>query len=442
MLVAIQRIAKAMVSIKRLEKFLRAPEMQHPPDLILRNDKTTNNETVIVLENATAKWSLNSKKKTLADVNFSAKNGAITAVIGQVGAGKSSLFHVILRELPLESGNLKVFGKVAYVSQEPWIFASSIRQNILFGRPMDRKRYETVISVCQLDTDFAMFPHKDQTMIGEKGITLSGGQRARINLARAVYSEADVYLLDDPLSAVDTRVGKLIFQQCINEYLKEKTRILITHQFQYLRNVDKIFVLNNGSIEAEGTFQELQNSNLEFVKVLQASHEVDDVSKEQKSNENQNLEKNPYENKTQDQELDEETELRSFGNISRKVYCSYFKAVGNNWFVMLMIFVSVLNQIVASGGDYFVSVWVNDEERFNKSKVIGSEDEFFDRDWYIYIYAILIFLTIIMVYLQVFLFYEMCMKASQRLHASMFSRIIRATMSFFHNNPSGRILNR
>ena len=148
---------------------MTSSEMQHPPDLISTNEKPTENKTVIQLENASAKWSSNLKRETLKNINFSAKDGAITAIIGQVGAGKSSLLHAILRELPLTTGSLKVLGKIAYVSQEPWIFASSIRQNILFGRQMDRKRYEDVISVCQLDEDFAMFPNKDQTMIGEKG---------------------------------------------------------------------------------------------------------------------------------------------------------------------------------------------------------------------------------------------------------------------------------
>lgn len=162
-------MAKAISSIKRLEKFMTSSEIQHSPDLISTNEKMTDSKAVIELKDVSAKWSSNLKKETLRSVNFSAKGGAITALIGQVGSGKTSIFHSILRELPLTAGSLKVSGKIAYVSQEPWIFASSIRQNILFGRPMDRKRYENVISVCQLDHDFAMFPNKDQTMIGEKG---------------------------------------------------------------------------------------------------------------------------------------------------------------------------------------------------------------------------------------------------------------------------------
>ncbi|XP_051154764.1 probable multidrug resistance-associated protein lethal(2)03659 isoform X2 [Leptopilina boulardi] len=437
---SVQRIAKAMAAIKRLENFLNSTEMEH---LNNSTDKLITKENIVELKNASAKWSTICKRDTLNKINFKAMNGLITAVIGQVGSGKSSFFHAILRELPLTSGSLCVKGKIAYVSQEAWIFASSIRQNILFGRPMEKKRYEAVINVCQLDHDLAMFPDKDQTLIGEKGITLSGGQRARINLARAVYSEADIYLLDDPLSAVDTRVGRLIFQQCINDYLRGTTRILVTHQFQYLKNVAKIYVLNNGSIEASGTFQELQNSNLDLMKVLQATDDVIDETDDNLDNPPLITDDDPLELKIQEQEAEELGEHRSFGRISGKVYFSYFKAVGSWCFVIMMFVISILNQVVASGGDYFVAVWVNVEEKLNKSIILnGRNDDGFDRYWYIEIYGILILLTIIMVFVQVFVFYEMCMRASQRLHASMFSRIIRATMAFFHNNPSGRILNR
>lgn len=144
-----------------------------------------------------------------------ARPGQLLAVIGPVGSGKSSLLQVILQELPLIEGNLTVNGKISYASQEPWLFAGSVRQNILFGLPMDRVKYKTVIKKCALERDFRLLPYGDKTIVGDRGVSLSGGQRARINLARAVYKEADIYLLDDPLSAVDTHVGKELFEQCI-----------------------------------------------------------------------------------------------------------------------------------------------------------------------------------------------------------------------------------
>lgn len=172
--------------------------------------------------------------------------GHLCAVIGPVGSGKSSLLNIILKELIPESGDVIVNGILSYAPQEPWLFAASVRQNILFGLPYDRDRYGIVIKVCALIRDFQLLPYGDRTIVGERGITLSGGQRARISLARAAYKEADIYLLDDPLSAVDAGVGKHIFRECINGYLSDKTVIVCTHQLHFLNHVDHIIIMDHG----------------------------------------------------------------------------------------------------------------------------------------------------------------------------------------------------
>lgn len=145
----------------------------------------------------------------------------------------------------ISRGNIQINGVVSYASQEPWVFAASIRQNITFGQEFDKKRYNEVVRVCALQKDFHQFPDGDLSIVGDRGASLSGGQKARINLARAVYRKADIYLLDDPLSAVDTHVAKHLYQECINGYLKYKTRILVTHQVHHLKNADNIIILNN-----------------------------------------------------------------------------------------------------------------------------------------------------------------------------------------------------
>ena len=139
-------------------------------------------------------------------------------------------------------------GKIAYASQEPWIFSGSIRQNILCGSEFDQERYNQVIRVCALDRDLQLFPSGDGTAVGEKGVSLSGGQKARINLARCLYVDADIYLMDDPLSAVDAHVGRHLVDEAIKGFLRDKIRILVTHQLQHLKNVDKILVLKDVSI--------------------------------------------------------------------------------------------------------------------------------------------------------------------------------------------------
>ena len=156
---------------------------------------------------------------------------------------QSSLLNVIVGELAALSGSCKVIGKIAYASQEPWIFSGTIRQNILCGLDYENERYDQVIKACALIKDFELLPQGDATLVGERGISLSGGQKARINLARALYIDADIYLLDDPLSAVDTHVGRHLFDQAINLFLKDKICILVTHQIQYLKEAHQILVL-------------------------------------------------------------------------------------------------------------------------------------------------------------------------------------------------------
>ena len=218
----------------------------------------------------------------ISNVSVSIEPRVLCAVIGPVGAGKSTLLQVILGELQLDDGFLHVNGRISYASQQPWLFEGSVKQNIVFVEPWDEERYVKseliqykykqmcllwlicrylkVLKVCALERDLTMMPHADETIVGERGISLSGGQRARVNLARAIYKQADIYLLDDPLSAVDTHVGKYIFENCIKEFLKDKVCVLVTHQLQYLLDVKHALLMNNGRVEIQGTFKELRNN--------------------------------------------------------------------------------------------------------------------------------------------------------------------------------------
>ena len=236
-------LAEAKVSIRRLEEFLLLEENNE----VLEEVSHVNEIGSINIKNGSASWIENPIVSTLTNLNLNVKPGALIAVIGTVGSGKTSLLHLILKELPLSKGTLNVGGSISYASQEPWLFVSSIRNNILFGQQFNNDRYKEIVRVCALEKDFQQFPQGDKTLVGERGVSLSGGQKARINLARAVYREADIYLLDDPLSAVDAHVGNHLFEKCIKDYLGGKTRILVTHQLQFLRMADCIIVLNNVS---------------------------------------------------------------------------------------------------------------------------------------------------------------------------------------------------
>ncbi|XP_015763412.1 PREDICTED: multidrug resistance-associated protein 4-like [Acropora digitifera] len=177
----------------------------------------------VSLQNVVCSWSGGWNRPTLKSLCLKAENGDLLFITGPVGSGKSTVFCAILNEMPLLDGEISCQGRIAWVSQQPWVFSGTIRDNILFGKTFDSHKYRKTLEACDLDKDLEGFPYGDMTRVGERGIVLSGGQRARVELARAVYSDADIYLLDDPLSAVDSNVGQHIFHNCINTLLDGKT---------------------------------------------------------------------------------------------------------------------------------------------------------------------------------------------------------------------------
>ena len=195
----------------------------------------------------------------LIEIDLNVNSGSLVGIIGTIGSCKSSLLAAILGEMSLVEGVSKIYGKIAYVSQTPWIFAGTIRENILFYKSFDKDKYERVLKSCRLITDLRSFSAGDLTVIGEKGVNLSGGQKVRVSLARALYTEADIYLFDDPLAAVDPTVARKIFKQCISNegILNNKTRLLVTHQIQFLPEFDHCILLDHGKIEKQGLFNDL-----------------------------------------------------------------------------------------------------------------------------------------------------------------------------------------
>ncbi|XP_067624098.1 multidrug resistance-associated protein 1 isoform X4 [Eurosta solidaginis] len=248
----ITNMVQTQVSVKRINKFMNSEELdpnsvQHDP----------NEAHPMVIRNGTFSWG--DGEETLKNIDMTVKKNTLCAVVGTVGSGKSSLIQALLGEMDKLSGRVNTVGSIAYVPQQAWIQNAPLRDNILFGLEYDRKRYNRVIDACALRSDIEMLSAGDQTEIGEKGINLSGGQKQRVSLARAVYSNADLYLLDDPLSAVDSHVGKHIFEEVIgpNGLLAKKTRVLVTHGITFLPQTDNIYVMKLGEISESGTYQEL-----------------------------------------------------------------------------------------------------------------------------------------------------------------------------------------
>jgi ATP-binding cassette subfamily C (CFTR/MRP) protein 4 len=438
--VAVTEFAELRVSIKRIEDFLVSRGVESITKTNRRVDKIVdsctlipvqqircnilqNRSTGVYLDNIRVKWNKSLSTNILNGVDFSAQMGELIGIIGASGSGKSTLLQTILKEVDPMEGSVDVRGVVSYASQEPWFFSDSIRNNILFGKAMNREKYHEVIKVCALEHDLSVLQFGDGTLVGEQGAMLSGGQKARISLARAIYRDADIYLLDDPLSAVDAHVAQYIFSECIIKYLKDKCVILVTHQVQYLKDEPRLYQLNGGTLCRLKKSKELQPSTFTVKNIEQVSDA-------------QTL----HESLKNDAEPSEVKEHRSTGNSFKKIYGVYFRA-GGNWLVTCVILFSfVLIQCCASCIEFFLSHWVNlvqEHERFETE----TERMLITHNC-VYIYSGLLLCLVLVTITATWAFVHYCMIASKNLHNSMLNKIIDATMTFFNNHPSGRILNR
>jgi ATP-binding cassette subfamily C (CFTR/MRP) protein 4 len=324
-----------------------------------------------------------------------------------------TLLQVILKEVEPTKGLVDVEGKLSYSAQEAWIFSASVRQNILFGQEMDQDKYQKVIRVCALEDNLSLFPHGDQTLVGERGMMLSGGQKARISLARAVYRGADIYLLDDPLSAVDAHVAEHIFNECILNYLKNKSVVLVTHQIKYLKKVNKMYFIENGK--------------------LTACEAVDKVNKL------------AYDNKI------ETTALKEFGAVSevkesrgseapsQNLYKNFYFA--GRWSMLLFILVLLSSvQLLNSGIDFFVAVSLDLIENPNNSSF--ELRQILSTQTFVYLYGILAIILVVSVHPLAYCYIKYCASVSQKLHNKLLAAIVAVPMKFFNDHSSGRILNR
>ena len=277
----------------------------------------------IALDDISASLVKEEQSFQLRKVSFKASGNQFIGITGPVGSGKSCILHSIINDFRIDQGTIETEGKVIIVPQVPWVFSGTIQDNILFGQPLVTKKYENILDACALKADLKMFPKGDLTQIGERGISLSGGQQTRVSLARAVYADADIYLLDDTLSAVDSKVGQHIFQNCFSGLLADRLRILVTHQVQYLETADHILVFDKGAIISEGTYSHLNKTDTFFSKLTTDAGQRD---------EQRNLPSASTENHTEsvfhrpdDKGIERDAEDRVKGAVSLEVYGQYLK---------------------------------------------------------------------------------------------------------------------
>lgn len=254
----ITSIIEASVAVGRLTAFFTAEELQ-PDAVILRGAVDEQGDESISVKDGTFSWDRYANRNALEDINFTAAKGEFTCIVGRVGAGKSSFLQAILGDLWKVKGRVVIHGSTAYVAQQPWVMNASVKDNILFGHRYDSMFYEQTVKACALLEDFAQLPDGDETEVGERGISLSGGQKARLTLARAVYARADIYLLDDCLSAVDQHVGRHLIDNVFGPkgLLNGKTRVLATNSIPVLMEADYICMIREGKIIERGTYSQL-----------------------------------------------------------------------------------------------------------------------------------------------------------------------------------------
>ncbi|XP_067619706.1 probable multidrug resistance-associated protein lethal(2)03659 [Eurosta solidaginis] len=413
----------------------------------------------------------------LSDINVKIENRSLVAIVGPVGSGKSTLLNALLGEVKINQGKIVINGKVSYAGQEPWVFEGTVRDNIVFVDSYNERRYKKVIKACSLERDLELMSNGDLTIVGERGVSLSGGQKARVNLARAIYHKADIYLLDDPLSAVDTHVGKHIFERCITEFLNDKIVILVTHQLQYLFDVEQVVLMNSGCIEAQGSYQDLQkNEKCQFL-LMQATYETRNEvadstdamsidSRMSRSESEKSMEHHQLLGADELPVVDMNEEQQAVGSVKLDVYMSYFKALESPIFFFIVIALFICARFMLTGVDYFLSRWVIWEEKVaiangdsaeglqlnatilanetlaNRTGERNLEDEESHREELVMIYAIILGSTMIVYILRTFGFFTMCLRISLKLHDRLFRGITRTSMYFFNVNSSGRILNR
>ncbi|KAL6874374.1 hypothetical protein ACP4OV_013394 [Aristida adscensionis] len=451
--------AQGRISADRVVKYLQEEELKcDSVTKVPRGDTCYDVE----IDQGIFSWDLGTTYPTLTDVKLRVKRGMKVAICGKVGSGKSSLLSCILGEMPKRGGIVKVSGRKAYVPQTAWILSGTVRDNILFGNPYDNEKYERIIQACALTKDIDLFANGDLTEIGERGINMSGGQKQRIQIARSMYEDADIYLFDDPFSAVDAQTGSHIFKNGVMGILKEKTVLYVTQQVEFLPAADLILVMQDGKIVQKGKFDELLQWNIGFEVIVGAHIQalesvVNAESSSRMFSDNQNTADSDdefnKENTTDDQlqgitkqessdnvsrDINEKGRLtkdeeREKGGIGKEVYLAYLRAVHGGAIVPVIIAAQSFFQIFLVASNYWMA-WASPKSSAT-TPTVGLGVLFS-------VYIALSMGSALCIFAHAMLTSVIGLVTSEKFFKNMIHCILRAPMSFFDSTPTGRILNR
>ncbi|XP_042637639.1 ATP-binding cassette sub-family C member 12 [Orycteropus afer afer] len=512
---SVKAMAEAKVSLKRMKKILINKSL---PSYITQPEDP---DTVLLLANATLTWEQEISRKSdlkkmknkkshflkkhraetysecsspaqgivgpeeqsgshkwvLHNISFAVRKGKVLGICGNVGSGKSSLIAALLGQMQLQEGVVAVNGTLAYVSQQAWIFHGNVRENILFGEKYDHQRYQHTIRVCGLQKDLSSLPYGDLTEIGERGLNLSGGQRQRINLARAVYSNHEIYLLDDPLSAVDAHVGKHVFEECIKKMLRGKTIVLVTHQLQFLESCDEVILLEDGEICERGTHMKLMQERGHYAKLIHNLRGLQfkdpehiynaamvEALKESPAEKDEDTVLAPRDEKGEGKESETDAEFVDIkapvhqlvqiespreGSVTWKTYHTYIKASGG--YLLSLFAVSLFLLMIGSSAfsNWWLGLWLDKGSQItcgpqgNKTVCeIGMVLADMGGHLYQWVYVGSMVSVLMFSVAKGFTFTKTTLMASSSLHDRVFDKILKSPMSFFDTIPTGRLMNR
>jgi ATP-binding cassette subfamily C (CFTR/MRP) protein 1 len=490
----ITSIIEASVAVQRLTDYFMAEELQ--PDAVkVEPAVEKDHEETVTIRNASFTWNKEEERNELESINFSARKGELTCIVGRVGAGKSSLLQAMLGDLWKVKGEVIFRGRSAYVAQSPWVMNASVRENIVFGHRWDPQFYEKTCKACALTEDFSSLPDGDETEVGERGISLSGGQKARLTLARAVYARSDVYLLDDCLSAVDQHVGRHLINEVFgaNGLLNGKTRVLATNSIPVLMEANDIYLIQDGRITENGNYDKLMKITdggvASLVRTSQNEQQQQPSEDDTSSSEETVAGAEAEEVESEDEEIEEAQEggitefspIKPSGTTARKdsvsrnmlrrastmsfhgprgkvqddeeagnktkqtketmeqgkvkwnVYGEYAKT-SNLWAVAVYLTTLLCAQTAQVGGSVWLKNWSEHNQETNSNDDVAK---------YIGVYFAFGIGSAGLVVIQTLILWIFCsIEASRKLHERMAIAMFRSPMNFFETTPAGRILNR
>jgi ATP-binding cassette subfamily C (CFTR/MRP) protein 4 len=429
------------VACQRIQAFLEQPDQVESTECRLVDDEKKEESDlrqsicIEISENTTCYWGRTESKIDPVVAFQSTKSlelraGNLYCVIGKCGSGKSAFLQALVGELTVSSGHIGIDGSksISYASQEPWIMDGTAQENIVMGLSFDPAWYNRVVTACCLLPDFQAFRDGDQTILGDRGVQCSGGQMSRISLARALYCDSDVLVLDDPLSAVDSKVATTIFTEAIQKLglHRDKCVILVTHQLQFTNGDQNICILmDKGTVACCGSFNDCSSkSSFDLSHALQSNDHVDD--------------RRVPEDKTdrfQPRQIESEqisdqafVEKRRTGVITKRTWLAYIEALGGKTVSVIFLVIFSLTQAAFLVTIFYVGLWAESSDQDSP-----------------YWFGIVFGLTAVTSFLAIsraLISFYLLLQASKKLHNTMLSSVLRATVEFFDTNPLGRILNR